>query len=121
VERRNFLKGVFGGVTAAGLIVTAGPSEIAAFASPLVRDAPIVLDASPVSTVKPYENLYNSRGELVAIVRRVDISREMIDVTQYDMTSQMYIQGQRHITIEAEGVCDFVFKDKGFPEMRGRK
>jgi hypothetical protein len=70
MERRGFLRGLFGGLTSAGLLIAAEPQELAAFASPLGVDDPVVLDAAPVAPiVGEGDHLYNARGELVAVVR----------------------------------------------------
>lgn len=125
MERRGFLKGLFGGVTAAGLIVAAGPKEIAAFASPLVKDAPVMLD---VPTPKPAfvgfgEHLYNSVGELVAIVSGIDVSMDKVETTMFGDYNSKFVAGRTRISIHAEGVCSFEWPQQpgDFPRLRGSK
>src|SRR6187431_1514404 len=74
LDRRGFLKGLIGGVTAAGVVVAASQTEIAAFGSALAKDAPIVLTPSPAEGSLVGHHLYNKRGEIVAIITDVFIS-----------------------------------------------
>jgi hypothetical protein len=70
MERRSFLQGLFGGVTAGGLILKASPREIEAFAAPLAPEQPVILDAIPVTP--NFDRgivLYNARGERVLEVQ----------------------------------------------------
>lgn len=108
MERRSFLKGVFGGLTAAGVIVTASPLEIEAFASPLLRDAPVLLEETP-SMAAPLgvgvgEHLYNAAGRLVAIVSRLHLITEKVEVTMFGAQNPVYLPGRRHFTIVATGI-----------------
>ena len=74
MDRRGFLHGLFGGVTSAGLIVVASPNQVEAFASGLVKDAPVLLDAPPQKPVVAGEHLYNARGECVAMVTGIRVN-----------------------------------------------
>lgn len=71
MERRGFIRGLFGGIVGSGIVVTASPEEIAQFASPLSAGAPIVAEAPDVMPVGCGDHLYNDRGELVAIVTHI--------------------------------------------------
>jgi len=72
MERRGFLQGLFGGLTSAGLLIAAAPNELAEFASPLGLHDPVVLDAAPVAPIVGCgDHLYNARGELVAVVSKL--------------------------------------------------
>lgn len=105
MNRRGFLQGLFGGVTAAGVIVAAKPSEIEAFTAPLVKDAPIFVDVPRAQPVGAGEHLYNARGELVAVVMEISLSREAIDVTLASDLNRVYIPGRlMQYEIRAEGV-----------------
>lgn len=106
MERRSFLKGVFGGVTAAGVVVAASQAEIAAFASPLVKDAPIVLDVPSANpAIGAGEHLYNASGDLVAVVRSVSFHVDKIDVTSFGDTNSVYVhKGPPRFDIHAEGI-----------------
>jgi len=104
MDRRGFLKGVFGGVTAAGVIVAASPADIAAFASPLVREAPVVLDVPTKAPAESGEHLYNAAGELVAIIDSFNIRRQTIDVTMAGDLNRVYLPGRLDIDIHARWV-----------------
>jgi hypothetical protein len=104
MERRGFLKGLFGGVTAAGLIVRANPSDLEAFASPLVKDAPMLV-APPVAEIPELgERLYNADGVCVAIVKRVTVTREQIEATTWGSDQKVYVPGLMSWDIQAAGV-----------------
>ena len=69
MERRGFLRGLFGGITSAGLIIAAQPQDVAAFAAPLAENDPVLLDATPLAPIVACgDHLYNQRGEFVAVV-----------------------------------------------------
>ena len=122
MHRRGFLQGIFGGVASAGLIIAAKPSEIEAFTAPLAKGAPLVLDqptANPEVAVIG-EHLYNSRGEIVAIVTGMDFSSEAIEVTSsYDVEPQ-FIRGPMRVDIRAVGIGP-VRWENGAPKLRGRR
>lgn len=122
MERRGFLKGLFGGITSAGLIVTATPAEIEAFAQPLKKDEPIDLRRqAPVGVVSPGETLYNALGEQVAVITGIDISTPHVDITSYlGDQREFFIAGPRHIKIHADGICSIDFQGDKF-ELRGRR
>lgn len=103
INRRGFLQGVFGGVTAAGVIVAASPEDVAAFASPV--GSPVTLQQPTFSAyVTPGQELYNADGQIVAIVQNVTMQRDKIEVTTYSSLSPEYILGQLTIDIRARGV-----------------
>lgn len=111
MDRRGFLRGIFGGVAAGGLIVAATPQEIEAFSSPLAREQP--LSVHPVEPVKPVEvggELYNAEGELVAYITQIEYGRLEIDVTSHHSEfNEFMVPGLRRarITAEAVGPIDF--------------
>jgi hypothetical protein len=107
MQRRGFLQGLFGGLTATGLIVAATPKEIEAFAAPLVKDEPLVLDAPMRWQPELGQHLYNERGELVAFVRQVIFQSDMVDVTHSGSAERHYIQARPSIEIHAVGVCSY--------------
>lgn len=115
MERRGFLKGLFGGIAAgAGLIVTATPAEVQAFAGGLQRDEPLILDSMPVAATNPAfigEYLYNAEGQRVAMVTEVEFSCDPFDVTHdprlvHSSLHRRYIPGQTRIEIKAIGLGD---------------
>lgn len=84
MNRRNFLSGVFGGVAAAGagVIVKASPREIERFASPLVKDEPIIVDAPRAAVLDATELLlYDKHGTPVMAIHNISFNRSLIDVT----------------------------------------
>lgn len=91
MERRGFLRGLFGGIVGGGVIVAASDEEVARFASPLVADDPMVLEAPQIADVSCGDHLYNERGELVAIVTNIHIGG--------------------HYTITADGIGAFQYTD----------
>ena len=121
IERRRFLQGVFGGVTAAGVIVAATPAEIAAL-TPLVADHPVVLDTAPPVIVPTHvgEHLYNARGEVVGLIDRVSVDRDTIETTTLGDVGRRFIQGMERIRIEAVGLCTVECRAGRF-ELRGRR
>lgn len=121
MDRRNFLQGVFGGVTAAGLIVAAKPNEIEAYASQLLPKAPLMIDRPPKTPAAIGEHLYNARGELVAIVRTITVSNEPIDVTTHWDEVSRFIPGRLTVEIEAIGLGVVEWDtNQRLPRLRGR-
>jgi hypothetical protein len=125
MNRRGFLQGIFGGVAATGLIVAAKPSEIEAFTGTLTKGAPLVLDR-PVDrglqVVEAGEHLYNARGELVAIITDLNVSREIVDVTSFSDDYQRHWQRPPEIEIRAIGVCSLeAVGGNRMPMLRGVK
>jgi hypothetical protein len=111
---------VFGGVTAAGVIVAASPADIAAFASPMAKDAPLVLDVPPMKASSVGEHLYNDRGEVVAVIRSIDFHRQSIDVTMFRDSHQASMPGPLDFDIYAQGIGHVVWEDGSrFPRLIG--
>ncbi len=122
-DRRGFLRGLFGGVAAGGLIVSATPREIEAFTAPMTKGQPLLIDKPPVSAVPIYSglHLYNAEGEVVAYVTQITATNQMVDVTSYyDVAHQFCVDGPPRIEIRAEGICGVEFRG-GQPRLRGRK
>jgi hypothetical protein len=122
MDRRGFLQGVFGGITAAGVIVAASPSEIEAFTAPLVRDAPVVLDIPPAPATHIGEHLYNARGELVAFITRVDVVQDRIEMTSAFDSNRVFVPSLQRVEIRAEAVGQLVWDtDRKFQRLTGTK
>lgn len=120
MNRRGFLQGVFGGVTAAGVIVAASPADIAAFASPMVKDSPVLLDVPSVEPTSIGEHLYNDRGELVAVVRKIELRHRPIDVTTAFDSQRIYVPGPRTFEIYAAGIGELAWDiEKKRPRLVG--
>ena len=121
MNRRGFLQGVFGGVTAAGVIVSASPADIAAFASPMVKDAPVLLDVPAPIPTSIGEHLYNEQGQCVAVIRSIDIHQDAIDVSMWGDSQMRYVPGLRRIDIHAHGIGDIVWDvEKKHPRLIGK-
>lgn len=114
MDRRGFLKGVFGGVAAGGVIVAASPEQIEAFASPLAKEAPLAL--SPVVTQRQTslpssgQHLYNEHGELVAIVTEMTITKPVERWDSLDGSSGWMTSGLIHVDIRARGVNSYLLQ-----------
>lgn len=104
MERRGFLKGLFGGVAAGGLIVAAKPEEIAAFAGGVQPGDAVAVQVPSAVDLQAGSPLYNGKGELVAHVRTINVRREMEDVTPRGATNTHFIPGLVSVVLEAECV-----------------
>lgn len=109
MDRRSFLKGAFGGVVAGGLILQATDAEVAAFANPLKRDEPLIVDtpAQPNTDGFPIvgKHLYNEHGEMVALVTEVVVTNNVIDVTTLRDSYRVFQpQGPMRLDIRAVGI-----------------
>lgn len=123
MDRRGFLKGVFGGVTAAGLVVAASPDEIRAFTQPLASHAPLMLAPVPKQQgIDLGEHLYNAKGELVAVVTAVNIYHDRLDVTSASDQGARFISGLMHVDIRAHGLGPVEWDAaKKRPTLRGQR
>ena len=125
MDRRGFLRGAFGGVVASGVIVAATPREIEAFATPLVKNEPIVVDVLPPQQATSIgEHLYNEHGEIVAIITEIRVDIPQIDITPWGSDVQIYRPGLPYeISISAKGVGPLQLGDgkHAMPRLGGRK
>jgi hypothetical protein len=120
MERRGFLKGLFGGVTSAGLIIAAKPADIAAFTAPLATKEPLIIDSPAIDpAIGAGEHLYNSRGECVGIVTEVSIERENPMNSLFGQSG--FVPGLPSFKIRAEGIGTVQRGPKGALELRGVK
>jgi hypothetical protein len=95
VERRGFLKGLFGGVTASGLIVMGKRHEVQAFAAPLRPEEPIIIDVPSIVTPAEASRglyIYNSRGEALGFVQAFDINTHRSQLTRIEFS--VYADGE---------------------------
>jgi hypothetical protein len=109
MERRGFLKGLIGGITSTGLIVQATQDEIAAFADPLAKPAPVVVAPAPMAddgTVDLGTELFNKKGELVAIITGVEIETSPpIEITSFGASNRRVVQGLERNTVTITAEC----------------
>ncbi len=104
--RRGFLKGVFGGITAAGLVVLASEADVAAFAR-VGTGAPVAVAAAPVwdGVVPGFgDTLYDAHGRKVAIVTGLRQRSVPIEVTAFGEANQVYVAGATDLIIEARAI-----------------
>jgi hypothetical protein len=118
MNRRGFLSGVFGGITSAGLILRASPSEIEAFASPLVPDQPLMMNIPSLTAVG--QELYNKHGDLVAYVSHIEVLRPNLEVTMAGDSHRKYMPSVASVHIQAVGVGPLTWED-GLPALGGRR
>lgn len=105
--RRGFLKGAFAGIVGAGLLVTATPREIEAFANPLKEGQPLVIDEPmPMHPFLPIggEYLYDATGRKVAIVSEVNQYRDIHEFRSMGYPTPELRGGYYRIEIKAEAI-----------------
>jgi hypothetical protein len=118
MERRGFLKGLFGGVTSAGLLIAAKPADIEAFTAPLAKQEPLIIDSPPVDPrIGPGEHLYNSRGECVAIVTELNVSRDL-ELWHSISGDAGFVRGISRFELRAVGIGTVRLGPTG-PSLRG--
>lgn len=101
-DRRRFLKGAFGGVTAAGLLIV-GP-DVGAFAECVVPGEDIVcshLPPAPFEGVDIGNILFNYKGEPVAVITDIKYDIPQLDVTRYGSFQREFVPGAPNITLRA--------------------
>ena len=107
MERRNFLKGIIGGTAAAGgLIITASPADLEAFAAPI--GLPVALaptPSEPLFNMFHGDFLYDRRGNPIAVVTEVRISHPYVDASTFESPgSKLYVTGFTEVEIRALGL-----------------
>ncbi len=79
MNRRNFITGVFGGVTAAGLIIK---SPDMAFGAPMPEpESPLIIAPPAFANADAGQMVFDSNGNPLGIIQSVHYNREMHDVT----------------------------------------
>lgn len=104
MDRRNFLQGVLGGVTAGGLVIAASPVDIQAFTSTIAPGSPVALGVGAGLGVRVGDHLYNASGHLVAVVTRAEYQVYPVEVTMAWDNSRVYLPGRRSVSLQAEGI-----------------
>lgn len=99
MERRGFLKGLLGSVTAAGIIVEATPADVERFAG--VRGAPVALAAVPAMPMELGEYLFNEAGQRVAIITEVTSFTPWIDATPAAASERVIVAGLPQMELHA--------------------
>jgi len=98
MNRRNFLSGVFGGVTAAGLIVAAKPAEIERYAAELVPETPLLPQGTTIEQRRKYGlvTVASHRAHLDTTGETLHVYVNGIDVT-FNCCEADDINGYAHI------------------------
>lgn len=117
MNRRGFLQGVFGGVTAAGVLVCASPEEIAAYASPMAQNDPVLLGATSKSETSVGEFAYNASGQVIGIIADVRITNHPVDATMHWDSVSHHIPGTVEVDILVKGMGPLSFD----PFLRGKR
>lgn len=103
MDRRSFLKGTFGGVSAAGaLILTATPADVAKFATETPLGTPV---ASSTLQTKEFglpdygEFVFNSQGMPIGVVTSINMYQDSVDVTMSHHENRQYMPGLKRIEL----------------------
>lgn len=97
MERRGFLKGLFGGVVAAGatpgLIVQATDADVVAFTQGRQIGEPVAVGvANGLPAIESM--LYDRHGRPVAVIEAIDIQREWpVEITAYGDVNRSFTRG----------------------------
>lgn len=126
MERRGFIKGLISAVTSTGLVVSATPRELESFGAPAVRESPVVVAVPElVRAAEVGEELYNARGELVALVTQVTVHVGRLDVSHVGAAYRTFSPGLPEVEIRAVGVGPVDFsrdaRGHGVVALRGER
>jgi hypothetical protein len=122
MDRRGFLQGLFGGIAAGGVIVTATPEEVRAFATGAREGDPVLLDQpAQGGVVEMGQHLYNARGEVVALITEIVIGRDVVDVTTFHGAPRYVEQSRMTVEIKAVGVGDVEWHGFGLHLTHGKR
>lgn len=103
--RRGFLKGVFSGVAAGGIVIAAGIPDTQAFMEQVRIGDPVAAAVDPPLTqLAPGSYLYNQRDRIVAVVTSVHSTDAQVDVTMAGSISREYMIGDGRVEITALGI-----------------
>lgn len=103
MDRRNFLKGTFGGIVGGGVILAASDADVAAFASGGTGIGQEMVSSHIPMAPVPMEGhiLFNSKGDPVAVVTRIQWCRDPVDCTPIDSQRAVYVDGLPRVRLEA--------------------
>lgn len=103
MQRRNFLQGLFGGITAGGLLLRTEPKAVEALA--LQPEAPLILQPQPITPAREIGGmLYNEQGEAVCFVTEINYSVERMAVSAFGESQKAYIPTLGRYDIRAVGM-----------------
>lgn len=102
MDRRNFLKGTFGGVAAGGIIIAAGIPDTQAFVEQVKIGDPVAAALAPTDTTWPGigQMVYNHLGQPVGVVSNFQLNVEPIDVTCSGDEYRSFTAGTRSLVFE---------------------
>lgn len=100
MNRRGFLQGAFGGVTAAGIVICASPDEVAAYTAPMFANEPVIVGTPPQPQTSVGEFVYNERGQVVGVVTEVWGNHYPVNVTRAGDSHNHYIPGTVEINLK---------------------
>lgn len=102
MDRRNFLKGTFGGVAAGGIVIAAGLPDTQAFVEQVKIGDPVAAAITPIGAEWPNigEVVFNHLGQPIGVVSRWESYVEKIDVTSAQDTYHSHIAGRRTTKFE---------------------
>jgi hypothetical protein len=102
MDRRNFLIGTFGGLTAGGIVLAAEQNDIAAFVSTVQKNAPLTANpVPPPAQIRPGEMLFDHLGRPVAIIQKIEWHRELDNVTKMGDVFESFAPGVMSAVITA--------------------
>lgn len=107
MDRRNFLKGTFGGLAAGGIIISATDADVALFASKAKPQDPVdlSLQLETHAWARLGELLYNERHQPVGIIREIQSNQSPVDITGAGEQYRTVMPGLRNViyTVGASG------------------
>lgn len=122
MDRRSFLRGTFGGVTASGLVLAGSLNDIELFASDtkpgealVISPVPGVMDP-PIPAAIGYSGdigmlVFNHKGEPLGVIDRVDVCRSHIETTMAgDMFKSYTNSGPSRIKFTVTGYGPAAFR-----------
>lgn len=102
MERRNFLKGVFGGVTAGGILLRTPEPET--FAGILAPETPLIVAPNDYfAGVDLGHILFNQDGKPVAVITEIATEMSRVDMNRAGDNWTTFAPGYPTVTIRA--VC----------------
>lgn len=100
MDRRNFLRGTFGGVAAGGIIIASGIPDTQAFMESVKIGDPVAAAAPQPGAEWPDmgDLVFNYKGQPIGVVSDYNLRKESIRVTQAGDEYDVYAPGMRTLT-----------------------
>lgn len=108
MDRRKFLQGTFGGVTAGGIILAAGAPDIEAFVAMAKKDEPLIAAPGQFAGVEVGLILFNYLHQPVAVVKEIRQVMATNNATRWGSSWEEQVPGlvTTEITAIAQGIAD---------------